>query len=918
MSWQRRNEDLEGKENESKEKVMKVYQSIQTVNKAICDNIENGTIVDRGLLSQNILAQLRNLVEHTAIVTYGAGNDIEVNYDNIEKGLKYIKANKKPNFLSKFHKLLQVSSSHYTIDGDGSERLMLKYYEYLIRIKKYLRDEFSISILSNLSKFPVEQDKTTQDYYKKISERLNDFKLGNPKKDRYYIQKIKPFFVKEDVYYEVTFTRAHDKVSKFDRIIAFTTFDIPQNYAVELTITQDNINILEKDTLINIITDWQVSIRPCELDNFCDIFGAHSKITTSHKEYKELMKFLTKTGYVLNDLLEIEEEQYQTIKTRLTEGGKIIFFDAFDQCRVLVQSNSPASNIIRYLLYILNNKIIKKQILRGESNPMLSHLHLEWGCLPFDQMPYNTSPINHNPRIYDLFECISPKNREHEFFARFIRNNTEIHGHIFSKKDEIEKFENIDTLISEYNRRIYKKHTQRFLDTYKKFVYIREYKDDTLAITEEIMSLSSSGIKNYSNSVNAWLHSSGYHIDCADKKKALIEIFENSRIALIYGSAGTGKSTLINHISHFFHDKRKLYLTNTNPAIDNLKRKVDASNCNFMTIAKFLSRGNSNTAYNIVFIDESSTVSNHDMVKVLEKVESQLLVLVGDIFQIESIQFGNWFDVVKSFVPETSVFELEKPYRTKNEKLLLLWEKVRSMSDDIAEHIARHGYSTKLDESIFENYRNDEIILCLNYDGLYGINNINRFLQNNNNTEPINWGDLIYKVNDPILFNDTQRFGSLIYNNLKGKILKIETTDRYIQFNIEIDKVLNETDVMFYELELLDSDDMEKSVIQFKVNKYRSSDEDEDSSDAIIPFQVAYAVSIHKAQGLEYDSVKIVISNEVEERITHNIFYTAITRAKEKLKIYWSPEIQNKVLENMQIRDNKRDTNLLKNLMSKS
>ena len=50
---------------------------------------------------------------------------------------------------------------------------------------------------------------------------------------------------------------------------------------------------------------------------------------------------------------------------------------------------------------------------------------------------------------------------------------------------------------------------------------------------------------------------------------------------------------------------------------------------------------------------------------------------------------------------------------------------------------------------------------------------------------------------------------------------------------------------------------------------------------AIVPFQVAYAVSIHKAQGLEYKSVKIVITNDVEELITHNIFYTAITRAKE-------------------------------------
>ena len=90
-----------------------------------------------------------------------------------------------------------------------------------------------------------------------------------------------------------------------------------------------------------------------------------------------------------------------------------------------------------------------------------------------------------------------------------------------------------------------------------------------------------------------------------------------------------------------------------------------------------------------------------------------------------------------------------------------------------------------------------------------------------------------------------------------------------------------------------------------------STDDDDDTSDAIVPFQVAYAVSIHKAQGLEYKSVKIVITNEVEELITHNIFYTAITRAKEDLKIYWTPETEKKILEGLSLRNYKKDAALL-------
>ena len=79
----------------------------------------------------------------------------------------------------------------------------------------------------------------------------------------------------------------------------------------------------------------------------------------------------------------------------------------------------------------------------------------------------------------------------------------------------------------------------------------------------------------------------------------------------------------------------------------------------------------------------------------------------------------------------------------------------------------------------------------------------------------------------------------------------------------------------------------------------------------IVPFQIAYAVSIHKAQGLEYNSVKIIITDEVEERITHNIFYTAITRAREKLKIYWTPEVEEKVLNRIKPKDVSADVEIL-------
>ena len=62
--------------------------------------------------------------------------------------------------------------------------------------------------------------------------------------------------------------------------------------------------------------------------------------------------------------------------------------------------------------------------------------------------------------------------------------------------------------------------------------------------------------------------------------------------------------------------------------------------------------------------------------------------------------------------------------------------------------------------------------------------------------------------------------------------------------------------------------------------------------------------------------MKIVIANEIEEHVTYNIFYTAITRAKEKLRIYWSPETENNVLGKLKSRNSGRDASLLKQLYS--
>ena len=157
-----------------------------------------------------------------------------------------------------------------------------------------------------------------------------------------------------------------------------------------------------------------------------------------------------------------------------------------------------------------------------------------------------------------------------------------------------------------------------------------------------------------------------------------------------------------------------------------------------------------------------------------------------------------------------------------------------------------------------------------------------------------------------MLFSETDRFRPLIYNNLKGTLAGIQTFPGRIQFDVALDRPVTDFDVDGYELRYVMD-----STVQFDVYERGSGDDDDDSTLGSVPFQVAYSVSIHKAQGLEYDSVKVVITDANEENISHNIFYTAITRAREHLLIFWTPETENAVLKNLKRSANKKDAALL-------
>ena len=128
------------------------------------------------------------------------------------------------------------------------------------------------------------------------------------------------------------------------------------------------------------------------------------------------------------------------------------------------------------------------------------------GSIQFDNLPFNRSPIGHNPKSGTIFNCIPCNNRQPELFARFIRNNTEIKGQLLTDITETDNFHNINELIRRYNDSLWFGHKPRSnLMLENNQVFINEYKIDTCTVIKKLQELSESGIKDYHDDVEFWL-----------------------------------------------------------------------------------------------------------------------------------------------------------------------------------------------------------------------------------------------------------------------------------------------------------------------------------------------------------------------------------------------------------------------------
>lgn len=734
----------------------------------------------RDEVSRRIVRDLNDLCYATLIL-----NAYKNGYTNVSEKLAWEVSQLRVDtrYLCNFLRGLKYINRRIPKEGQA-ERLMLKYYNYLWEIRRFMRENYNKSILENLEKFPLDLDTVDSEYYEKVAKQIENIDLTkrNVRVSRYYVHKITPFFVNGERYYEITLQLAGVYSTKYNRVTVYSKMTITTYYSIQIAYTETELELWGIRNNIKVLNDWKVAIDPTCLNKLSKMLMKHTKINRNYQEYVNLMEFLTETGMNLFELINMRKERFSQIYNRVFGTTNTHDFgDVLIQIRREYSKSSckVGKNTIGYAMLHMRDEILE-DLLPNKFYPkrISEKLFVSSRCYPFEKNPMIANLVGtktskkDKESIIELLDDSKVVSLVQPYMT--IDNLISETGELLFKKSEIGS----DAVIENYNTSLddWERDKGYFIIEKEGLVTIASYYDTTINILKRLLQLTHNVSLDRQEENERFIKNCGIKFDDIDKKIALKHLFVNSNIMLIYGAAGTGKTTLINYISRMFGNARKLYLTKTHTALQNVIRSLDKNidNCDFEIIDS-ITRSNSAVIHDIVFIDECSTIDNRTMELLLGKISNDaLIVMSGDIYQIESIDFGNWFFYAKDIVKakEASI-ELSSTWRTEKEELKGLWKAVREKSTIVTEMLSMEGpFSENLGENIF-HLDEDEVVLCLNYDGKFGLNNMNQYFQNaNTNSKAFSWEEWSYKIGDRIIFTNTRR-STLLYNNLKGTIINI-------------------------------------------------------------------------------------------------------------------------------------------------
>ena len=415
-------------------------------------------------------------------------------------------------------------------------------------------------------------------------------------------------------------------------------------------------------------------------------------------------------------------------------------------------------------------------------------------------------------------------------------------------------------------------------------------------------------------------------IKLSEKQKEAIESINENNVCIITGGPGTGKTTIIKAIIELYkkHGMKPVLCAPTGRAA---KRMTETTGEEAKTLHRLLEiagmaddTDNFNTNLlvtpidgDIIIVDEASMLDMFLMNYLVKAIyKGTKLVLVGDIDQLPSVGPGS---VLKDLIDSEQVhtIRLNQIFRqAAKSKIIVNAHRVNEGKNFIEGKIK----NTKLDEENIEllddffyiNEVNQEkiqqtvISLCKgrlktygDYDFLSNIQIITPTKKGKLGTKELNI--LVQKELNPLEEEKNEKeFGDIKFRE-QDRVMQTKNNYNILwekDYDKEFKKELG-NGIFNGELGIIENINKENKTIKVKFDDGKIATYDNADLEQL---EHAYAITVHKSQGSEFDVVILVVSQSAPMLLTRNLIYTAMTRAKKLLIVIGPQSVVNYMIQN--------------------
>lgn len=385
------------------------------------------------------------------------------------------------------------------------------------------------------------------------------------------------------------------------------------------------------------------------------------------------------------------------------------------------------------------------------------------------------------------------------------------------------------------------------------------------------------------------------HITLSEDQRAAVQALCEHRVLVLTGLPGTGKTTTVRALVRFFEEGRQSFSLMAPTGIA-AKRLASVAGHPAMTIHRALKydgevwghHDGNRYIVDAVIVDETSMVDQELLFRLLCALRPEtMLVLVGDDAQLPSVGAGN---VLRELVacPDVPSVRLTKIFR-QSEKGEIVTNSHRinrgempelldprkhktefkflkcGDEDKIVDVIVKMAATLKARDTNFQ-------IMSAKYAGTVGVDNLNTRLRDTLNPEgQMEWaqGGQHFRLGDRLMVirNDYKRS---VYNGDMGKLTGIGKKHLLVR----IHGVTNR-----------DPDTQVEFTHAAAVEKLR----------------LAYAVTVHKSQGNEFDVIIMPVVRSQGRMLQRNLIYTAVTRARKQVWLVGEEEAIRRAVANNKV-----------------